>query len=140
MSILNLSLYFIPLSRKQTYHTLYPNLKVSIRETTVLKRKTVFGIFKNNKKEIIQKYLKEDAQLLDVRTASEFNNGHIEGSKNIPFNAIDQKIDGLDKNKPVIVYCAMGGRSNIAASKLKSKGFKVVNAVGIGSMRKYLKP
>jgi phage shock protein E len=99
----------------------------------------VFGIFKNNKKDIIQKYLKDDAQLLDVRTASEFNSGHIEGSKNIPFNAIDQKISSLDKSKPVIVYCAMGGRSNIAASKLKSQGFKVVNAVGIGSMKKYLK-
>jgi phage shock protein E len=99
----------------------------------------VFGIFKNNKKDIIQKYLKDDAQLLDVRTASEFNSGHIEGSKNIPFNAIDQKIGSLDKSKPVIVYCAMGGRSNIAASKLKSQGFKVVNAVGIGSMKKYLK-
>lgn len=99
----------------------------------------MFGIFKNNKKDIIQKYLKDDAQLLDVRTASEFNSGHIEGSKNIPFNAIDQKIGSLDKSKPVIVYCAMGGRSNIAASKLKSQGFKVVNAVGIGSMKKYLK-
>jgi phage shock protein E len=99
----------------------------------------MFGIFKSNKKEIIQKYLKEGAQLLDVRTASEFNSGHIEGSKNIPFQAIDQKMDVLDKNKPVIVYCAMGGRSNIAASKLKAKGFKVVNAVGIGSMKKHLK-
>jgi phage shock protein E len=34
----------------------------------------------------------------------------------------------------------MGGRSNIAAAKLKAKGFKVVNAGGIGSMRKHLKP
>lgn len=99
----------------------------------------MFGLFKNKKKEIIKKYLEEDAQLLDVRTASEFNGGHIAGSKNIPVQVIDQKMNSLDKNKPVIVYCAMGGRSNVAAGKLKANGFKVVNAGGIGSMRKHLK-
>ncbi|WP_298951641.1 rhodanese-like domain-containing protein [uncultured Nonlabens sp.] len=99
----------------------------------------MFGLFKNKKKETIQKYLKEGAQLLDVRTASEFNGSHIEGSKNIPVQVIDQQMTDLDKEKPLIVYCAMGGRSNIAAVKLKAKGYKVVNAGGIGSMRKYLK-
>lgn len=99
----------------------------------------MFGLFKSKKKEIIAKYLKEGAQLLDVRTASEFNGGHIEGSKNIPVQSIDQKMNTLDIDKPVIVYCAMGGRSNVAAAKLKAKGFKVVNAMGIGSMRKHLK-
>ncbi len=98
----------------------------------------MFGLFKTKKKEIIQKYLAENAQLLDVRTVSEFNGNHIEGSKNIPAQAIDQKMKNLDKNRPVIVYCAMGGRSNLAASKLKSNGFKVVNAGGINSMRKHL--
>ncbi|MGJ8684960.1 MAG: rhodanese-like domain-containing protein [Nonlabens sp.] len=98
----------------------------------------MFGLFKNKKKEIIQKYLAENAQLLDVRTASEFNGNHIEGSKNIPVQVIDQKMNSLDKNRPVIVYCAMGGRSSVAANKLKANGFKVVNAGGIGSMRKHL--
>ena len=99
----------------------------------------MFGLFKSKKKETIKKYLEEGAQLVDVRSASEFNNGHIEGSHNIPFQTIDQKMKELDKNKPVIVYCAMGGRSNVAASKLKSNGFKVVNAMGIGTVKKHLK-
>jgi len=98
----------------------------------------MFGLFKSKKKEVIQKYLKEGALLLDVRTVSEFNDSNIEGSKNIPIKTIDQRIDSLDKNKPVIVYCAMGGRSSIAASKLKANGFKVINAGGINSMRKHL--
>lgn len=98
----------------------------------------MFGLFKNKKKEIIKKYLNDGAQLLDVRTSSEFNGSHIEGSTNIPVQVIDQNIEKLDKNKPIIVYCAMGGRSNVAAAKLKAKGFKVVNAGGINSMRKHL--
>lgn len=99
----------------------------------------MFGLFKSRKSEIIKKYLQEGAQLVDVRSASEFNSSNIEGSNNIPVQSIDQKMDTLDKSKPVIVYCAMGGRSNIAASKLKSNGFKVVNAMGIGTVRKHLK-
>lgn len=99
----------------------------------------MFGLFKSKKKEIIKQYLEEGALLLDVRTASEFNSNHIKGSKNIPVQVIDQKMNSLDKNKPVIVYCAMGGRSNVAAGKLKTNGFKVVNAGGISSMRKHLK-
>jgi len=99
----------------------------------------MFGLFKSKKKEIIKKYLEQDAQLLDVRTASEFNGDHIDGSINIPVQAVSRNMDQLDKNKPVIVYCAMGGRSNVAASKLKAQGFKVANAGGIGSMRKHLK-
>lgn len=99
----------------------------------------MFGIFKSKKKEIISKYLEQNAQLLDVRTASEFNGDHIDGSINIPVQAVSRNMEKLDKSKPVIVYCAMGGRSNVAASKLKAQGFKVANAGGIGSMRKYLK-
>ncbi len=99
----------------------------------------MFGLFSKKKKQTIAKYLKEGAQLIDVRTSSEFNSDHIKGSKNIPVQGFDQKINTLDKSKPVIVYCAMGGRSNIAASKLKANGFKVANAGGIGSMRKHLK-
>lgn len=98
----------------------------------------MFGLFRSKKKEIIQKYLKEDALLLDVRTASEFNRNNIQGSTNIPSQVINQKIDCLDKDKPVIVYCAMGGRSNLVATKLKAQGFKVVNAGGINFMRKHL--
>jgi phage shock protein E len=99
----------------------------------------MFGLLSKKKKQTIAKYLNDGAQLVDVRTASEFNSDHIKGSHNIPVQGFEQKMDTLDKDKPVIVYCAMGGRSNIAASKLKANGFKVANAGGIGSMRKHLK-
>ncbi|PRX13129.1 phage shock protein E [Nonlabens ulvanivorans] len=118
----------------------FTTLQVSNSKRNVLRKKNMFGLFKSKKKEIIKKYLEEGAQLLDVRTASEFNSNHIKGSKNIPVQVIDQNMKSLDKEKPVIVYCAMGGRSNMAANKLKANGFKVINAGGIGTMRKHLKP
>lgn len=99
----------------------------------------MFGLFKSKKSNQIQRYLKEGAVLLDVRTSSEFNGSHIEGSVNAPVQSIDQNMHKLDKSKPVITYCAMGGRSAIAAAKLKSQGFKVVSAGGINNMRNQLK-
>ncbi|AZQ45069.1 rhodanese-like domain-containing protein [Nonlabens ponticola] len=99
----------------------------------------MWGFFNKNKSSKIKDYVEQDATLLDVRTASEYNSDHIEGSINIPVQGIDAQMDKLDKNKPIVVYCAMGGRSGIAASKLKRNGFKVVNAQSIRNMRKNLK-
>lgn len=69
------------------------------------------------------------AQILDVRTSKEVAEGKITGSMNIDyfsptFIAIAQK--KLDKTKPVLVYCAAGGRSASAAKDLKKAGFKKV--------------
>ena len=71
-----------------------------------------------------------DVQLLDVRTAAEYSQGHIEGSKNIDvydpdFASIVEK--RLDPNHPVAVYCKSGRRSRNAADILVEKGFKVYN-------------
>ncbi|WP_194851015.1 rhodanese-like domain-containing protein [Nonlabens antarcticus] len=98
----------------------------------------MFGIFNNSKNRKIKKYLDQGATLLDVRTSSEFNTGHLQTSKNIPVQSIDQRMSEVDKSKPVIVYCAMGGRSAIATAQLKANGFKVVNAGGIKNVKKQI--
>ncbi|MBL0342638.1 MAG: rhodanese-like domain-containing protein [Bacteroidetes bacterium] len=67
-------------------------------------------------------------QLIDVRTAGEVSKGAIEGSTNIDLfdENFESKIDKLDKNKPVYVYCASGGRSGEAMEMMTKKGFKEV--------------
>ena len=65
-------------------------------------------------------------QLVDVRTPSEYNGGHIKKAINIDFfNASNFKsaFDKLDKNRPVYVYCRSGARSQTAARKLVGMGF-----------------
>jgi rhodanese-related sulfurtransferase len=71
---------------------------------------------------------KSGAQLIDVRTSREFSNGFIEGAKNIDYNgdSFEKQIKKLDKNNPVLVYCAAGGRSENAAELLKEWGFKEI--------------
>ena len=74
--------------------------------------------------------LKSDStvQLVDVRTPGEFQSGHIVGSVNWNIHDADfaQRISQLDKNRPVMVYCAVGGRSGNAASQLSKLGFTKV--------------
>ena len=68
------------------------------------------------------------AQILDVRTAKEVAEGKIEGSVNIDYFSPKflENASKLDKSKPVLIYCAAGGRSLSAAKDLKEAGFKKV--------------
>ena len=71
---------------------------------------------------------KSDVQLVDVRTAKEYSEGHIPGAMNIDVNAPDfeEKIMVLDKKENVAIYCRSGRRSKLAANKLTAAGFKVI--------------
>ncbi|MFY8004612.1 MAG: thioredoxin domain-containing protein [Chitinophagaceae bacterium] len=66
--------------------------------------------------------------LLDVRTPEEFAKSHLANAINVNWHDDDfeKKIDSLDKNLPVFLYCLSGPRSSAAAEMLQLKGFKVV--------------
>ncbi|PZP49598.1 MAG: hypothetical protein DI598_07440 [Pseudopedobacter saltans] len=66
-----------------------------------------------------------NAVLIDVRTPKEFEEGHLEKAKNIDFKNPNflQKIDSLNRNTPIYLYCLAGSRSSAAAQKLKANGF-----------------
>lgn len=69
-------------------------------------------------------------QLLDVRSAEEYAQGHIANAENIDVQQpdfIDKTQGKLDHANPVYVYCRSGKRSMLAAQKLVKAGFKVVN-------------
>lgn len=67
----------------------------------------------------------ENSQLIDVRTPEEYAQGKIGDAKNINFYDGDfrDRIAGLDKKAPVLIYCASGGRSGKAVSMMKEMGF-----------------
>ncbi|MBS1644669.1 MAG: thioredoxin family protein [Bacteroidetes bacterium] len=68
------------------------------------------------------------ASILDVRTPEEFAKGHLANALNYDWNGsdFDKQIAGLDKSKPVLVYCLSGGRSASAADQMRQEGFKEV--------------
>src|SRR5882672_9326431 len=64
--------------------------------------------------------------VLDVRTAKEFESGHIPGALNIDLNApnFDKKVADLDKSQTYLVHCAAGVRSVRACEKMSKLDFK----------------
>lgn len=84
--------------------------------------------------------LEQGAPLVDVRTAREFNQGHISGAINVPVNRIGTPPKKLLKAKArtVVVYCHSGSRSALAAHKLRAAGFKQVLDLGPMSNHKRL--
>lgn len=73
----------------------------------------------------------EDAVILDVRRESEYNSGHIPGAKLFPNEDINQEtVSKLPGDKPLLVYCRTGKRSQQAAEKLLNLGFSEVYDFG----------
>jgi len=81
-----------------------------------------------NATEFNQLYTEKGGQMVDVRTQDEVIEGYITGAINIDFYGEDfeKEITKLDKDEPVYVYCAAGGRSGKTKKKLKDMGFKEV--------------
>lgn len=73
----------------------------------------------------------EAYQLLDVRQPKEYETGHLAGSILIPLKELPERLSELNKEKPLIVYCAIGGRSKVAAQLLSGQDFaSVFNMTG----------
>jgi glyoxylase-like metal-dependent hydrolase (beta-lactamase superfamily II)/rhodanese-related sulfurtransferase len=70
--------------------------------------------------------------LIDVRTPREHQQKFIESSMSIPLNHIAERGGDLPKNRPLLVYCAGGYRSSIAASLLQRQGFDRVSQIAGG--------
>lgn len=95
-------------------------------------------IAENNRDSLVENISVEDLEnldlekqiLLDTRDKVEVELGAIKNSINIPVNDLRKNLDKLDKNKEIIVYCAVGIRGYIAARLLKANGFKVKNLSG----------
>jgi len=86
-----------------------------------------------NTLEATQLINREDALVLDVRNADEFNKGHILNARNMPLSQLDARIAEIEKlkEKPVIVACESGNRSGAAAAALRKRGFaRVFNLSG----------
>lgn len=87
----------------------------------------------------LTRLVNDGALIVDVRTKTEFGSGHIQGSKNIPLDAIKKETGGLkDLNKPIITVCRSGARSGMAKSILSAAGIEVYNGGAWTVLKKQL--
>ena len=79
----------------------------------------------------------QNALMLDVREAAEYEKGHVLAARNIPLGELEARSAELEKHKakPVIVVCDTGNRSGRAAAALRKLGFERVFTLagGIGA-------
>ena len=81
--------------------------------------------------EKVKELLANEAVIIDVRSPGEFQGGHVAGSKNIPLQSIQSRVNDIKKmNKPVVLCCASGARSGQATQFLKSQGIECENGGG----------
>ena len=103
---------------------------MKIKEIGRLVMNTLFGPVPEISNEEFDKYRDEHPvetyTLLDVRQPKEYVKHHIPGAKLIPLPDLAGRIDEVDSSKPVIAYCAIGGRSRAAAEFLAGRGYREV--------------
>lgn len=81
------------------------------------------SMFPDDAKEFLQKNAEGTYVLLDVRQPFEYEEAHLPGARLIPLPRLADSLAEIDPRKPVLVYCAVGGRSRIAAQLLTHQGF-----------------
>ena len=85
--------------------------------------------------EEIRNLINAGAQLIDVRSTVEFNQGALNGAVNMPIDSFQHFLDSIDKENPVLLYCRSGARSGAAKQFLETLGFNSV--FNIGGYSKY---
>jgi rhodanese-related sulfurtransferase len=74
--------------------------------------------------------ISDNAWVLDVREADEWNEGHVPTAHHIPLNSVPDNIHLIPKDERIFVICAAGGRSMTAADFLIGDGYDAVSVSG----------
>ena len=70
------------------------------------------------------------AQIVDIRTDVEYAAGHIPGSRHVPLAEIQSESADLDREKPLILYCRSGDRSEMPADAFAASGWDAHSIAG----------
>ena len=101
-----------------------PSLAAAARDVSSTEAKTVIDKAKN-------------VFILDVRSPQERSQGYIPGSQLIPIEIIERRLAEIPKNRPIVVYCAVGSRSRAVAQGLSRLGYAEVYNMRDGIMGWY---
>ncbi|MFH0994808.1 MAG: rhodanese-like domain-containing protein [Pseudomonadota bacterium] len=83
-------------------------------------------LYSDEVQSFILEHSEGDYVLLDVRQPGEYALAHLPGARLIPLPQLADSLEELDAAKPIIVYCAVGGRSRMATQLLTNLGFRDV--------------
>ena len=98
------------------------------------------NLLRTSEKAELKDIIEQGAFLVDVRTAAEFESGHVKGSVNIPLDKIHTQISQFRGRKNIVIFCLSGARSSQAISILEKNGIKgVMNGGGWRKVNQFVK-
>jgi rhodanese-related sulfurtransferase len=103
----------------KTYHDLVTEAKQRIPETAPRDAIAMHG-------------RGDDVLFVDVREPNEWNLGHLPGAVHIPRGNLESRIESIPREKTLIIYCASGNRSALAADVLREMGYSRVSSLARG--------
>jgi len=80
--------------------------------------------------DVVRKMLDEGGQLIDVRSTIEYRQGALNGAVNMPIDRFQLLKDDIDREKPVLLYCRTGARSEMVKKYLEQLGYDQVHNIG----------
>ena len=76
------------------------------------------------------KLIEAGAELIDVRRPSEYEGGRLAGSRNVEMNELTAAAETIFRDRPVILYCRSGSRSQMAAQAFRESGYDAHSLAG----------
>ncbi|MCU0310441.1 MAG: rhodanese-like domain-containing protein [Acidimicrobiales bacterium] len=80
--------------------------------------------------ETLVRRLDDGVVVVDVREDDEYHGGHVPGAVHVPLTTVPERIAEFPTDAPVLVVCAVGGRSARAVAHLRAEGIDAVNVAG----------
>ena len=113
-----------------SYAPPYSSAKDPVNLVAYVAENTLAGLFDPVTYEEYLNLDRAGLTLVDVRSEMEYRLSHLDGAVNIPLEELRSRLDELDRDKPVVVYCKIGRRSYMAARILGHHGFRVRSLAG----------
>jgi rhodanese-related sulfurtransferase len=79
---------------------------------------------------VLERHEAGEIQLIDVRETYEWDAGHLAGARHIELDRVAAEASTIDKDKPVVFYCAVGARSAMAANAFRRAGYDAYSMDG----------
>jgi rhodanese-related sulfurtransferase len=80
--------------------------------------------------EVAARHAAGDVQLIDVREGYEWDAGRIAGARHVELADVAAQAGSIDRDRPVVFYCRVGGRSTMAASAFRRAGYEAYSMDG----------
>ncbi len=89
-----------------------------------------FSVFATTRADVAWEMIDKGAQVIDVRTPEEFQQGHLPMAINIPLNTLPSAFEKIDKTRQAVLYCRSGHRAGQAEAYLKEQGYQKIHNGG----------